>query len=80
MQPNPTNVKKDPELDFLSESFNPLKALRHGKLETPVKVAPLDYIAKCRSLLPVSDPNYYKPPAKAATEPKEAPKGSTTYF
>jgi hypothetical protein len=66
MQHTVKETTPDPELDFYSESFNALKALRHGKLTTPVQVSPLDYVAKCRSLLPTSDPNYLKPVVKAA--------------
>eukprot|EP01112_Ceratiomyxa_fruticulosa_P013724 TRINITY_DN3876_c0_g1_i2.p1 TRINITY_DN3876_c0_g1~~TRINITY_DN3876_c0_g1_i2.p1 ORF type:complete len:208 (+),score=39.87 TRINITY_DN3876_c0_g1_i2:223-846(+) len=57
----------DPQLDFLSEHFDPALALKQQPpLATPVKVKPLDNLNKCRFLLPPSDPNH-----KSLGKPKE---------
>lgn len=64
----------DPELDIYSPSFDAIKALRSTSFKPPKDVAPLDYVAKCRFLLPTWDPDHLKPNA-----PKQKPKEGAVY-
>eukprot|EP01128_Nolandella_sp_AFSM9_P002635 TRINITY_DN1300_c0_g1_i2.p1 TRINITY_DN1300_c0_g1~~TRINITY_DN1300_c0_g1_i2.p1 ORF type:complete len:198 (+),score=30.21 TRINITY_DN1300_c0_g1_i2:158-751(+) len=58
------------ELDFFSDQFDPLLALRTPGLVPPVAAKPLDNLHKCRSILPTTDPNYAAPRQTRPTEPK----------
>lgn len=52
----------DPELDFLSEHFDPLKALRTPGVTPPIaKAKPRDYVAQCTFLLDHSDAQFAAP-------------------
>lgn len=47
-----------PSLDFLSGSFDPLRALLATELQPPLpRAAPLDNVAACRRLLPADHPD-----------------------
>ncbi|KAG2500573.1 hypothetical protein HYH03_001343 [Edaphochlamys debaryana] len=53
LAPASTSGPPSPSLDFLSPSFDALKALHAPELQPPLPAAPpLDNIAKCRRLLP----------------------------
>lgn len=57
--PPPPVVSTDPRLDFLSAQFDCVLALNTlGLLPPNPRAVPLDYVEKCRQLLPQSDPNY----------------------
>ncbi len=53
----------DSELDFFSEKFNPERALYEIRTLPPTlpNIKPLDYLGKCRILLPRDDPNFFDP-------------------
>src|ERR1700722_11638607 len=63
-----------PMFDLLSDQFSPLDALVAPldavRLPDPT-ARPLDYLGKCRSLLPADDPNYLSllPSRKPAAKP-----------
>jgi hypothetical protein len=59
----------DPTLDIYSPSFDAAKALYSSDFKPPKEVQPLDYVAKCRVLLPTWDTEYLKP-----LKPKEKSK------
>lgn len=64
----------NPELDFTSESFDPVKALYEPRLSAPLPVRPLTSLASCRILLPPNHPDYLKRTTAAApvkTEPQK---------
>lgn len=44
------STNPDPELDFFSENFNPLKALRAANLKVPVKARAYDNLSKYDSV------------------------------
>jgi hypothetical protein len=57
----------DPALDFFSEEFDAAKALTTPGLQPPMPDAPvLDYLAKCRTLLPPEMPESLANVAKEA--------------
>ena len=63
---------QDPELDFFSPRFNPLKALRAAALRPPDgRARPLDNIYRCRPLLPPGHPDAAQP-AQRAPKTKES--------
>jgi len=52
----------NPELDFMSEHFDPLKALRTPGVTPPIpKAKPRDYVAQCTYLLDPSDVQFAAP-------------------
>ncbi len=57
----------DPELDFFSPCFNPLRALLTAGLTPPVPAArPLDTVYHCRFMLPSDHPDAWRDPVRAA--------------
>ena len=68
--------QNDPTLDFFSESFDPLRALIEIKTlpSSLPNVRPLDFLSKCKFLLPTEDVNYI--PLKAKKSKEELLEGS----
>lgn len=70
MEPE-TGAEAAAALDFLSESFDPLRALRTEGLQPPIaKVRPLDNLNKCRAILPPEVPE------SLANAPVKAPRSA----
>lgn len=62
-------LQSDPALDFLSDKFDAEKALSTPGLQPPDPDAPtLDYMAKCRVLLPAEMPESLAGKERAAGE------------
>lgn len=64
--PPPRERAYDPRLDFFSPQFDALLALYTRGLQLPnPKAVPLDFVMKCRNLLPPTDENWLPPVDKS---------------